>query len=229
MSEVSWIKIYIDWYDSRKIKYLRNLPKGNEYALLWIMVLSLAGKANNDGKLSITDSLPYTLEDLPNELGFKPQIVKQGFSEFLKLGMVVKEDGFYAVANWEEYQNADKMAEIREYNRQKQRESRARRKNKDVNDMSMTDSAEINDGQDTDKEIDKDKELDIDDLSNNKLINRLSADEMKFLDGMCQEAGSNLKQLIRYTEAKKTDEKIEDPFKYLIGVLTKDKGWNYAN
>lgn len=224
MSEVSWIKIYIDWYDSRKIKYLRNLPKGNEYALLWIMVLSLAGKANNDGKLSITDDLPYTLEDLPNELGFKPQIVKQGFSEFLKLGMVVQENGFYAIANWEEYQNADKMAEIREYNRQKQRESRARRKSKDVNDMSMTDSAEINDGQDTDKDIDK--ELEYDDLSNNKLINRLSVDQMKFLDGMCQEVGSNLNQLIRYTEAKKTDEHIEDPFKYLMGVLTKDKGWN---
>lgn len=225
MSEVSWIKIYIDWYDSRKIKYLRNLPKGNEYALLWIMVLSLAGKANNDGKLSITDDLPYTLEDLPNELGFKPQIVKQGFSEFLKLGMVVQENGFYVIANWEEYQNADKMAEIREYNRQKQRESRARRKN--VNDMSMTDTPKINDGQDTDKDIDK--ELEYDDLSNNKLINRLSAEEMKFLDGLCQEVGSNLNQLIRYTEAKKTDEHIEEPFKYLMGVLTKDKGWNYAN
>lgn len=225
--DVSWIKIYIDWYDSRKIKYLRNLPKGNEYALLWIMVLSLAGKSNNGGKLSITDDLPYTLEDLSNELGFKAQIVKQGFTEFLKLGMVIQEDDFYIIANWEEYQNADKMAEIREYNRQKQRESRARRKN--VNDMSMTDSAKINDGQDTEKEKEIDKELDIDDISNNKLINRLSVDEMKFLDGMCQEAGSNLKQLIRYTEAKKTDEKIEDPFKYLMGVLTKDKGWNYAN
>lgn len=227
--DVSWIKIYIDWYDSRKIKYLRNLPKGNEYALLWIMVLSLAGKANNGGKLSITDDLPYTLDNLSNELGFKAQIVKQGFIEFLKLGMVIQEDEFYAIANWEEYQNADKMAEIREYNRQKQRESRARRKNKDVNDMSMTNNANINDGQDIEKEIDKDIDIDIDDLSNNKLINRLSADEMKFLDGMCQEVGSNLNQLIRYTEAKKTDERIEDPFKYLMGVLTKDKGWNYAN
>ena len=223
--DVSWIKIYIDWYDSRKIKYLRKLPKGNEYALLWIMVLSLAGKSNNGGKLSITDDLPYTLEDLANELGFKAQIVKQGFTEFLKLGMVIQEDDFYIIANWEEYQNADKMAEIREYNRQKQRESRARRKN--VNDMSMTCQDDCQGCQDTEKEIDK--ELDIDDISNNKLINRLSVDEMKFLDGMCQEAGSNLKQLIRYTEAKKTDERIEDPFKYLMGVLTKDKGWNYAN
>lgn len=221
MSEVSWIKIYIDWYDSRKIKYLRNLPKGNEYALLWIMVLSLAGKANNDGKLSITDDLPYTLEDLPNELGFKPQIVKQGFSEFLKLGMVVQENGFYAIANWEEYQNADKMAEIREYNRQKQRESRARRKN--VNDMSMTDTSKINDGQDTEKEIDIDKEYD--DITYIKLINRLSDDEVKFLDGICRENGYSLDQLIRYTEAKKTDEHIEKPFNYLLGVLTKDKGW----
>lgn len=225
--DVSWIKIYIDWYDSRKIKYLRKLPKGNEYALLWIMVLSLAGKSNNGGKLSITDDLPYTLEDLANELGFKAQIVKQGFTEFLKLGMVIQEDDFYIIANWEEYQNADKMAEIREYNRQKQRESRARRKN--VNDMSMTCQDDCQGCQDTEKEKEIDKELDIDDISNNKLINRLSVDEMKFLDGMCQEAGSNLKQLIRYTEAKKTDEKIEDPFKYLMGVLTKDKGWNYAN
>lgn len=225
--DVSWIKIYIDWYDSRKIKYLRKLPKGNEYALLWIMVLSLAGKSNNGGKLSITDDLPYALEDLANELGFKAQIVKQGFSEFLKLGMVIQEDDFYIIANWEEYQNADKMAEIREYNRQKQRESRARRKN--VNDMSMTSQDDCQGCQDTEKEKEIDKELDIDDISNNKLINRLSVDEMKFLDGMCQEAGSNLKQLIRYTEAKKTDERIEDPFKYLMGVLTKDKGWNYAN
>ena len=95
--------------------------------------------------------------------------------------------------------------------------------------MSMTSQDDCQGCQDTEKEKEIDKELDIDDISNNKLINRLSVDEMKFLDGMCQEAGSNLKQLIRYTEAKKTDEKIEDPFKYLMGVLTKDKGWNYAN
>lgn len=223
--DVSWIKIYIDWYDSRKIKYLRNLPKGNEYALLWVMVLSLAGKSNNGGKLSITDSLPYALEDLSNELGFKPQTVKQGFTEFIKLGMVIQEDEFYIIANWEEYQNVDKMAEIREYNKQKQRESRARRKN--VNDMSMTDTTKINDGQDTEKEIDIDidKDKEYDDLLNNKLINRLTVDEMQILDSRCQAIGTNLKQLIRYAEAKKPDG-VERPFKYLMGILTKDNGWH---
>lgn len=221
--DVSWIKIYIDWYDSRKIKYLRNLPKGNEYALLWVMVLSLAGKSNNGGKLSITDSLPYTLEDLSNELCFKPQIVKQGFNEFLKLGMVIQEDGFYTITNWEEYQNADKMAEIREYNRQKQRESRARRKN--VNDMSMTDTPKINDCQDTEKEKEKELDKEYDDLLNNKLINRLTVDEMQILDSRCQAIGTNLKQLIRYAEAKKPDG-VERPFKYLMGILTKDDGWH---
>ena len=171
--DVSWIKIYIDWYDSRKIKYLRNLPKGNEYALLWIMVLSLAGKSNNGGKLSITDDLPYALEDLANELGFKAQIVKQGFSEFLKLGMVIQEDDFYIIANWEEYQNIDGLEKIREQNRK--RVQKYREKNKGNVTCNVTSNVTVTHCNAIDKEeeidIEKDKEL-----SKKELIRKRSID-----------------------------------------------------
>ncbi|MBR6745056.1 MAG: phage replisome organizer N-terminal domain-containing protein, partial [Clostridia bacterium] len=59
MNEVKWVKIMTDIFDNRKIKHLRRLPNGDLIVLIWIMLLTLAGRCNADGRLFLTESIPY--------------------------------------------------------------------------------------------------------------------------------------------------------------------------
>ena len=155
MADVKWIKIYIDMFDKRKIKKLRRLPAGNELLLIWIMLLATAGKCNAGGMIYITDSVPFTEEDLADELGFEVNTIRLALKAFAELDMIAQtDDGFIEVIGWEEYQNTDKLAELREYNRLAQKRSREKKRLQAVNDKSMT-SQEC---QGTEEEEEKDKE-----------------------------------------------------------------------
>ena len=160
MGEVQWIKIYLDMFDKPKIKKVRRLPAGNDLLLIWIMLLVKAGKCNAGGMIYITESFPYTEEDLADELGFDVNTIRLALKAFEELDMITTSpDGFIDVIGWEEHQNVDRLAEIREYNRIAQQKSRAKKKllqevNDDVNDMSMTSQR----CHETEEEGEKDKE-----------------------------------------------------------------------
>ena len=160
MGEVQWIKIYLDMFDKPKIKKVRRLPAGNDLLLIWIMLLVKAGKCNAGGMIYITESFPYTEEDLADELGFDVNTIRLALKAFEELDMITTSpDGFIDVLGWEEHQNVDRLAEIREYNRIAQQKSRAKRKqlqavNDDVNDTSMTSQR----CHETEEEGEKDKE-----------------------------------------------------------------------
>ena len=129
MAEVQWIKIYIDMFDKRKIKKLRRLPEGNNLLLIWIMLLSIAGKCNAGGMIFITESIPYKEEDLADELDFEINTIRLAVNAFRELNMIeTTEDGFINVLGWEEYQNIDRLSEIREQTRQRVAKHREKQK-----------------------------------------------------------------------------------------------------
>lgn len=126
MAEVQWIKIYIDMFDKRKIKKLRRLPAGNDLLLIWVMLLAMAGKCNAGGMIYITESIPYTEEDLADELDFEVNTIRLAMKAFEELDMIAtSNDGFISVIGWEEYQNTDKLAEIRAKDRERKRLKKA--------------------------------------------------------------------------------------------------------
>ena len=164
MGEVQWIKIYIDMFDKRKIKKLRRLPAGNELLLIWIMLLATAGKCNAGGMIYITENVPFTEEDLADELGFEIGTIKLALKAFEELDMITTtDDGFINVIGWEEYQNIDKLAEIREQNRLAQQRSREKRKllqseKNNVNDLSRDCHVTVTLCHDTEEDIEEEKE-----------------------------------------------------------------------
>jgi predicted phage replisome organizer len=157
-NDVKWIKITTDMFDNRKIKHLRRLPDGNNIVLIWVMLLTMAGRCNSGGMIFLTENIPYTPKMLADELDFEENTVILALQVLDQLQMVVMKDGCFTVAGWEEYQSTDRLAEIREYNRLAKQKSRAKQKLLvDVNDMSMT-SQRCHDT-DIDKEEDKDKRI----------------------------------------------------------------------
>lgn len=158
MADVEWIKITTDMFDNRKIKYIRTLPEGNNIVLIWVMLLTMAGRCNSGGMIFLTENIPYSTKMLADELGFDENIVKVAIAALEKLNMVTTDSGFLCIPGWEEYQNAEGLEKIREQTRL--RVQKHREKQKILTDCSVTSNATVTESNATDKEKELDKDID---------------------------------------------------------------------
>jgi predicted phage replisome organizer len=121
VAEIKWIKLTTDMFDNRKIKHLRRLPEGNNIVLIWVMLLTMAGRCNSGGMIFLTENIPYTPKMLADELDFEENTVQLALQALEQLSMVVINQGYFSIAGWEEYQNIEGMEKIREQNRLRQK------------------------------------------------------------------------------------------------------------
>ena len=128
MADVKWIKITTDMFDNRKIKHLRRLPDGNNIVLIWVMLLTMAGRCNANGMIFLTENIPYTPKMLADELDFEENTVQLALQALEQLGMIVTDNGFFSISGWEEYQNIEGMEKIREQNRIRQAKFKKKQK-----------------------------------------------------------------------------------------------------
>lgn len=149
MADVKWVKITTDMFDNRKIRHLRRLPDGNNIVLIWVMLLTMAGRCNANGMIFLTENIPYTAKMLADELGFEENTVKLALSALEQLNMVVTDNGYFTIAGWEEYQNIEGMDKIREQNRIRQAKFKERQKQLVGN---VTDNVTVTQGNATEEE-----------------------------------------------------------------------------
>ena len=157
MAEVKWVKLTVDMFDNRKIKHLRRLPDGNNIVLIWVMLLTMAGRCNSGGMIFLTENIPYTPKMLADELDFEENTVILALQALENLNMIITDNGFFVIAGWEEYQNIEGMDKLREQNRIRQAKYKEKQKLLQGN---VTDNVTVTLGNatDIDKDIDKDKE-----------------------------------------------------------------------
>lgn len=157
LADIKWIKLTTDMFDNRKIKHLRRLPDGNNIVLIWVMLLTMAGRCNSNGMIFLTENIPYTPKMLADELDFEENTVQLALNALEQLNMIVTDDGYFTIAGWEEYQNIEGMEKIREQNRLRKAAQRARQK-------ALPESREchvtVTEGHATDIEEDKEKDKD---------------------------------------------------------------------
>ena len=209
MGEVQWIKLYIDMFDKRKINKIRRLPAGNDILLFWVMLLATAGKCNAGGLIFITERVPFTKEDLSDEFDFEISTIELALKAFVELDMIdLSDEGFISVRNWEHYQNIDKLAEIREKDRERKRLKRAEAKallgqSTDVHGNS-TDCPHIEE----EKEEDKEKEI-------HSFIHSCASEEEAYINRRIEEEG------FEGEDAEVFREEIKDGLrqKYIGGTL----------
>lgn len=162
MDDVKWIKITTDMFDNRKIKHLRRLPDGNNVVLIWVMLLTLAGRCNSGGMIFLTENIPYTPKMLADELDFEESTVQLALTVLEQLGMIQTDSaGFLNVSGWAEHQNIEGMDKIRESKRLAQARWRAKQKAL----RSTVDSTRY---LVDDADIDKDIEIELDNITVSK-------------------------------------------------------------
>jgi predicted phage replisome organizer len=127
---MDWIKIMCNILDHRKIKMIRKSPEGNTLVLLWLLLLTEAGKCNRGGYLMISDNLSYTVETLSMVTDIPQPTVQLGLSIFSDLDMIDRKDGAIFIKNWRKYQSEDKLEARREKDRLRQQRHREKEREK---------------------------------------------------------------------------------------------------
>ena len=210
MADVKWVKITTDMFDNRKIKHLRRLPEGNNIVLIWVMLLTMAGRCNSGGMIFLTENIPYTPKMLADELDFEESTVQLALNVLDQLNMIVIKQGFFTIAGWEEYQNIEGLEKIREQNRIRQKSWYDRQK-------ALADSPNASPNvritQPNATDIDIDKELDIEEENKNisdsdepskPKTKRFKPPTIEEVQAYCKEHNNNVdaQRFIDFYEAK---------------------------
>lgn len=128
MSEVKWIKLSVNVFDDEKFDAIKTLPDSNDMQLVWVKLLCLAGKCNENGFLMISNEIPYTDEMLAQRFDMDIGVVQRALATFQKLEMLEVVDSIYMVSNWLKYQSLDVYEKKKAYDREYQRRKRAEQK-----------------------------------------------------------------------------------------------------
>ena len=242
MSEIKWIKITTDIFDDEKMCLIDALPDRDAIIVIWIKLITLAGKLNRKGVLAISKNIIYTDETLAQTFHRPLNTVRMALEVFEKFGMVEKIDGVIVLPNWEKHQNIDGMEKIKEQNRNRSARYRKKQKllaqNNESNVISnVTDNVTVTHGNALDKELDKELDKDIE-INNNKVMISSSLSENLKHSGIHLTDKSH-QQLLDYVgldgmsfdmlnrAIEKTSGTHKPSFNYLIAILEswKKKGF----
>jgi predicted phage replisome organizer len=128
MADIKWIKISVDMFDDEKVKIIEKMPEADTLLIIWIKLLSLAGRKNSSGYIFLTENIPYTDEMLSTVMGRELGLVRMALDAFERFGMIKRtEEDFLLISNWDKHQSVDKMENIKI--QQRLRKQKERRKN----------------------------------------------------------------------------------------------------
>ncbi|WP_138218572.1 phage replisome organizer N-terminal domain-containing protein [Enterococcus faecalis] len=164
MAEISWIKLKTTMFDDEKIKLIQSMPEADAILVIWIRLLVLAGKTNDEGLIYIQRNMPYTEEMLATLFSKPVNVVRLALMTLQQFNMIdLNEDGLIAIENWDKHQNIEGMEKVRLKNAERVRKHRERKKQQaleDKNSGNVTCNVTVTDCNGTDKDIDIDKEID---------------------------------------------------------------------
>jgi predicted phage replisome organizer len=214
-------------FDNRKIRHLRRLPEGNNIVLIWVMLLTMAGRCNSNGMIFLTENIPYTPKMLADELDFEENTVKLALTVLEQLDMVVMNQGYFAIAGWNEHQNVEGLDKIREQNRIRQANFKAKQKLLQGN---VTDNVTLTLGNATEKEKEEEKEEDKEIDNKNSAKQPSKADVNAFFESVWElypvkKGKASVSDTKRKVLFKIGYDQIERAINRYLTELKKDASW----
>lgn len=157
MAEVKWIKITTNMFEDEKIDFIESLPEADAILVIWVKLLTLAGRCNAGGFIFLTEKIPYTLEMLSHKFRRPLNTVKLALKTLGELEMIIFDDGYLKIKNWEKHQNIEGLDRIREQTRKRVAKHRAKKSLKEGN---VTRNVTVTESNATDIEVEVDIEVD---------------------------------------------------------------------
>lgn len=186
MAEISWIKLKTTMFDDEKIKLIQSMPEADAILVIWIRLLVLAGKTNDEGLIYIQRNMPYTEEMLATLFSKPVNVVRLALMTLQQFNMIdLNEDGLIAIENWDKHQNIEGMEKVRLKNAERVRKHRERKKQQaleDKNSGNVTCNVTVTDCNGTDKDIDKEIDIDKDKKNRSKTSCKYSDEHLRLAE-----------------------------------------------
>ncbi|PZX07934.1 putative phage replisome organizer [Psychrobacillus insolitus] len=174
MSEITWIKLKTDMFDNQKIRLIEALPEGDTILVIWIKLLTYAGRTNANGFILINEDIALTVEEMAIIFNRQLNVVRLALEAFKRYGMISMHNEIVRIKNWDVHQNIEGMERAKQLNAERNRKYRERKKLElpavaQQSDVSVTSRDETDIDLDLELELDKEKDIknkDIRDLFN---------------------------------------------------------------
>ena len=125
MADVKWIKITTDIFDDEKILMIESMPSADSIIVIWLKLLTFAGKQNNDGVFLMSNRIAYTDEMLSCIFRRDVNLVRLALKTFVQFGMIEIIENVITIPNWNKHQSLDAYEKKKERDRLYQAERRA--------------------------------------------------------------------------------------------------------
>lgn len=130
MADVGWVRLSTGLFDNPKIKILEMNENGDAFVSLWLRLLCLAGRANDNGMVYVTKGVAYTPDILAAMTGKDVEVITEALELFRKLNMIaVDDDGYIEILGWQKHQNIEGLAKIRTQTKERVKRYREKKKN----------------------------------------------------------------------------------------------------
>ena len=158
MSDIKWIKITTSMFEDEKIRFIESMPDADTLVVIWIKLLTLAGRCNATGYIFLAENIPYTEEMLATVFNMQLNIIRLGLNTFLNFGMIeLTESHIIKIVNWEKYQNIEGLEKIREQTRQRVANFRSKQKLLPECNVTVTQGNAIDKNRSDQKRLNKEK------------------------------------------------------------------------
>lgn len=152
-------------FEDEKIDFIESLPEADTILIIWVKLLTLAGKCNSNGFIFLTEKIPYTEEMLAHKFRRSLNTVKLALETLAKLEMIELDNGgFLKITNWEKHQNVEGLDKIREQTRLRVAKHRESKKLKQLEDgeSNVTCNVTVTEGNAIEREEEGEEDIDID-------------------------------------------------------------------
>ncbi|WP_085521374.1 phage replisome organizer N-terminal domain-containing protein [Tuberibacillus sp. Marseille-P3662] len=175
MSDVKWIKLSTHMFEDEKIKLIEQMPEADTILVIWVKLLSQAGKTNASGYIFLSEQIPYTDEMLATIFNRPVNTVRMALEAFKSFGMIeIDEQSFISIRNWEKHQNVAGMEKIREQTRQRVAKHRNK---KQIEQAEKESNVTVTEGNATEGEVEEelDKEREEEKIPYVEIVNYLNS------------------------------------------------------
>jgi len=141
---ISWIKLSVNIFEDEKIQIIESMPEGPQMILVWIKLLTLAGKINQEGIITLTENKAYTPEYLATLFRMPVELVNHALETFQDFGMVSIDENYkIIITHWTKYQNVEAMERVRQKERERKKLARERKKVLELTNDNMPETSEV--------------------------------------------------------------------------------------
>ena len=126
---IDWIKLSTRMFEDEKIRIILSMPDGTIKLLIWLKLLTQAGKVNDYGFIYLNEDIPYTNEMLSVVFDITVEEISEALKTLSSLKMIdVSQNNIIRICNWEKYQNVEGMKRAKEMNKERVKRFREKKK-----------------------------------------------------------------------------------------------------